>query len=107
MTAEAHGTDYSKLMNEGPEIFITAADDALVADAAATRQAATRYVRSFTSSTVESTTDQERARYETHFLSRVEECRKKETSSRKQAARKEASSVAESAVNAPDDCLFT
>lgn len=106
MNKEARGTDFVKLLNEGPEIFITGSDDVLVADAGATRQAATRYVRSFTSSTAGTTSDEQRARFETQFLSRVEECRKGELSSRKEAVKKEASSIEDDAANAPDAGLF-
>lgn len=106
MNEEARSTDYAKLMNEGPISFIVEADDTTVANAGATRVAATRYVRQFTSAASSSTTEAQRSQYEKHFLNRVEEARKKELRSRKAATRKEASKAVEAATDAPDDALF-
>ena len=106
MNEDARSTDYAKLMDEGPISFIVEADDATVANAGATRIAATRYVRQFTSASVATTTQAQRSQYEKHFLDRVEQARKKELSSRKSATRKEASKAVEAATDAPDDALF-
>jgi hypothetical protein len=106
MNEEARSTDYAKLMSEGPISFIVETDDATVANAGATRVAATRYVRQFTSAAASSTTEAQRSQYEKHFLDRVEEARRKELSSRKAATRKEASKAVEAATDAPDDALF-
>lgn len=106
MNESARATDYSKLMNEGPISFVVEADDATIANAGATRIAATRFVRQFTSAAAATTTEAQRAQYERQFLTRVEDARKQELSSRKAATRKEASKAVEAATDAPDDALF-
>jgi hypothetical protein len=106
MSEESQATDFKKLMDEGPESFVAGSDNSVVANAGSMRQAATRHVRSLTSSTVQTTTPAQRSQYERMFLDRVEDCRKHEANARKTAARKEASKVKESAIEAPDDSLF-
>ena len=106
MDEQSKDTDYAKLMNEGPVAFVASADDAAVVNAGAIRQAATRYIRQFTSAAVSSTTEAQRSQYERNFLSRVEEARKVEQKNRKTETRKEASRVETSAHEAPDDSLF-
>jgi hypothetical protein len=106
MDEESEGTDYKKLMEEGPLAFVAGSDDATVANSGTTRIAASRYIRSFTSAAAASTTEAQRGQYERQFLARVEEARKNELKSRKTATKKEASQVEKQASESPDASLF-
>jgi hypothetical protein len=106
MDEESEGTDYKKLMVEGPLAFVAGSDDATVANSGTTRIAASRYIRSFTSAAAASTTEAQRGQYERQFLARVEEARKNELKARKTATKKEASQVEKQASESPDASLF-
>lgn len=106
MDEESEGTDYKKLMEEGPLAFVAGSDDATVANSGTTRIAASRYIRSFTSAAAASTTEAQRGQYERQFLARVEEARKNELKARKTATKKEASQVEKQASESPDASLF-
>jgi hypothetical protein len=101
MQAEVESTDFEKLMNEAPEAFVAALNDAQLADAGTTRAMAETEIRSFTAGANEEIRD----KYENVWLARVEQQRKHRLASRKQEVRKEASTK-ESAYNGPDEALF-
>lgn len=102
MITEAEETDYAKLLNEGPETLAAGVDDSVIADGGAVREIASSFIRTRTA-----TAEPElRERYETAFLSRVEQCRRTELASRKTAVRKQAKTEKEEFDSVSDDALF-
>lgn len=100
IVAEASSTDYTKLMDEGPEAFVAGLDDTQLADSGTVRVMASREIRSHTAGADEDM----REKYERVWLARVEEQRRGRLASRKEEIRKEAAS--EDGPNAPDEALF-
>lgn len=101
--AEAESTDFQKLIDEGPEAFVAELDSAPLADQGVTRQMAASYIRTRTAGVQD---DELRDKYETMWLSRVEEVRRTELASRKTKTHKEASVEHDEHASLPDDILF-
>lgn len=100
MRAAVEATDFKKLMDEGPEVFIAGLDDAQLADAGTVRHMASRWIRSHTAGADEELRD----KYDRVWLARVEDTRRQRLSARKEEVRKEASS--QESYDGPDDALF-
>lgn len=86
MIHEANSTDYTKLMNEGPEVFVAGLDRDLLADSGAVRSYASTWIRSKTAAA----DDDVREKYEKVWLARVEEQRRASFSEIKEEMHKEA-----------------
>jgi len=103
MIAEAEGTDYEKLMDEGPEAFTAGMEGPALADSGVTREVASSFIRSKTAAASPEVRDQ----FEQVWLSRVEGCRKAELLNRKKTTKKQAAVEEDSYKDLPDDILFT
>jgi hypothetical protein len=102
MIQEAEGTDYERLMAEGPEVFVSELENPALADASAVREIASGYIRSKTAAADESI----REKYEKVWLARIEECRREELNQRKETYKKEAAQAKDEHESLPDDMLF-
>jgi hypothetical protein len=91
MIAEAEGVDYEKLMDEGPEAFVASLDDPAVADAGVVRGLAQNFIAAKTAAA----DPKIRERYEKTWLARVEERRRTELASRKEATQEKQAAVEE------------
>lgn len=101
VATRAEATNFTKLMDEGPEVFVAGVDDDdALEDSTTTREMASRWIRSHTVGTEEDVRD----RYENVFLARVEDERQRRLATRKEEVQKEASS--EEPYDGPDDALF-
>lgn len=89
MVHEANSTDYTKLMNEGPEVFVAGLDRDLLADSGAVRSHASTWIRSKTAAA----DDDVREKYEKVWLARVEEQRRASLAEIKEEMHKEASAT--------------
>jgi exosome complex RNA-binding protein Csl4 len=89
MVHEANSTDYTKLMNEGPEVFVAGLDKDLLADSGAVRSHASTWIRSKTAAA----DDDVREKYEKVWLARVEEQRRASLAGIKEEMHKEASAT--------------
>jgi hypothetical protein len=69
---EAGNTDFTKLMDEGPEVFVASLEDETVGESGVVKEMAAQHIRSKTAGTPEDAT---REAYERVFVARVEECR--------------------------------
>jgi hypothetical protein len=102
MATEADQYDYQKFMDEGPEAFVAEQETDVLADQGATQFAAAAAVREKTAGT-----DPEvREKYEKTWLSRVEDLRREELSTRKETTKKEAAAEKDAHDDAPDESLF-
>mgnify|MGYP001195667232 CR=1 FL=1 len=100
---EANERDYEKIMNEGPEAFVAALDDAAVANAGTTRSMAESHIISLTAGADEGVRD----RYRTAWLARVEEQRRAQHVARKaKVTEKEAAVEEEDYSNLPAEFGF-
>lgn len=102
MIAESEGTDYDKLLDEGPSVFVTELDNGALADTGTTREMAMSHIMAKTAAFV----GDEVQDYREKFISRVEVARRHELASRKDSTKKEAAVQEELQTNAPDDALF-
>jgi hypothetical protein len=102
MVDEANATDFDKLLNEGPEVFIASLETAPLADQSVTRTLAANYIRTKTAAA----RPEIREKYEELWLERIEACRKEESSARKQSMAKAASVKEAEIANLPDEALF-
>jgi hypothetical protein len=102
MIQEAEGTDYERLMAEGPEVFVSELENPALADASAVREIASGYIRSKTAAADEAI----REKYEKVWLARIEECRREELNQRKETYKKEAAQAKDEHESLPDDMLF-
>ena len=103
MIVEANATDYTKLMDEGPEAFVAGLDREVLADSGAVRSIAASWINSKTAAA----DDDVREKYERVWLARVEEQRRASLSEIKDDMHKEA--AAEESVDYDsigDDSLF-
>jgi len=103
MIVEANSTDFTKLMDEGPEAFVAGLDHDVLGDSGAVRSIASSWIRSKTAAA----DDDVREKYEKVWLARVEEQRRTTLSGVKEEMHKEA--AAEEAVDYDgfsDDSLF-
>jgi hypothetical protein len=101
MVREANGTDYDKLMDEGPEAFVAELDAPALADSGVTREMASNYIRSKTAGANPDARDN----FEKTWIDRVESLRRNELLSRKTKVKKEAAAQ-EDTSHLPDDILF-
>lgn len=101
MIREAENTDFDKLLNEGPEVFVTGLDTAPLGDQGATRSIAASYIRTKTAAA----RPEIREKYEEMWLERVEACRRDELATRKTEMTKEAATQ-DPYSDAPDESLF-
>lgn len=99
MVSEANATDYTKLMDEGPEQFVASLTPAQVADASVTRIMATRSIEAKTAGADE--TQQEA--YRRMWLARVETQRKAALTTHKDEV---AEKTASQETSHPDESLF-
>lgn len=102
MIKEAEAQDFTKLMDEGPEAFTAELPDVALADVGVTRQMASSFIAEKTAGIARETADP----YMETFLTRVEECRRAELSTRKQATTKEAAAEEDKYKDLPDDAFF-
>jgi exosome complex RNA-binding protein Csl4 len=86
MIVEANSTDYTKLMDEGPEAFVAGLDTGVLGDSGAVRSLASSWIRSKTAAA----DDDVREKYEKVWLARVEEQRRASLSDVKEEMHKEA-----------------
>lgn len=86
MAHEANSTDFTKLMDEGPEAFVAGLDREVLADAGAVRSIAANWIRSKTAAA----DDDVREKYEKVWLGRVEDQRRASLSEVKEDMHKEA-----------------
>lgn len=103
MIVEANATDYTKLMDEGPEAFVAGLDRETLADSGTVRSLASTWIRSKTAAADEDV----REKYEKVWLARVEEQRRANFVEAKEEMHKEA--AAEETTNYDtigDDSLF-
>jgi hypothetical protein len=103
MVVEANSTDYTKLMDEGPEAFVAGLDHETLSDSGTVRSLASNWIRSKTAAA----DDDVREKYEKVWLARVEEQRRASLTEVKEEMHKEA--AAEESVNYDeigDDSLF-
>jgi hypothetical protein len=89
MAHEANSTDYTKLMDEGPEVFVAGLDRGLLADSGAVRSHASTWIRSKTAAA----DDDVREKYEKVWLARVEEQRRASLAGIKEEMHKEAAAT--------------
>jgi exosome complex RNA-binding protein Csl4 len=89
MTHKANATDYTKLMDEGPEVFVAGLDRGLLADSGAVRSHASTWIRSKTAAA----DDDVREKYEKVWLARVEEQRRASLAGIKEEMHKEAAAT--------------
>jgi exosome complex RNA-binding protein Csl4 len=103
MIHEANSTDYTKLMDEGPEVFTAGLDRETLVDSGTVRSLASSWIRSKTAAA----DDDVREKYEKVWLARVEEQRRVMLVEAKEEMHKEA--AAEESVDYDsigDDSLF-
>lgn len=86
MIIEANNTDYTKLMDEGPEAFVAGLDSGVLSDSGAVRSMASSWIRSKTAAAE----DETREKYEKVWLARVEEQRRATLSQVKEEMHKKA-----------------
>ena len=89
MVVEANSTNYTKLMDEGPEAFTAGLDRETLADSGTVRSLASSWIRSKTAAAA----DDVRERYEKVWLARVEEQRRASLSEVKEEMHREAAAV--------------
>ena len=89
MIVEANNTDYTKLMDEGPEAFTAGLDRETLADSGTVRSLASTWIRSKTAAA----DDDVREKYEKVWLARVEEQRRASLADIKEEMHKEASAT--------------
>jgi hypothetical protein len=100
MIREADATDFDKLLNEGPEVFVAGLETAPLGDQSVTRTLASNYIRTKTAAA----RPEIREKYEDMWLERVEACRRAEFPTRKTAMAKEAATTADA--GGADEALF-
>jgi hypothetical protein len=86
MVHEANSTDYTRLMDEGPEAFVAGLDHETLADSGTVRSLASTWIRSKTAAA----DDDVREKYEKVWLARVEEQRRASFVEAKEEMHKEA-----------------
>jgi hypothetical protein len=89
MTHEANATDYTKLMDEGPEVFVAGLNREILADSGAVRSHASTWIRSKTAAA----DNDVREKYEKVWLARVEEQRRASLAGIKEEMHKEAAAT--------------
>lgn len=102
MIAEAEGQDFDQLLNEGPESFVAELETPALADGGVVHELADSYV----SSKVAGLDRTASAEYKEAFLTRVEEVRRAELTSRKEELRAEATQHEASVNDGPDEGIF-
>lgn len=102
MLAENEGTDYEKLLREGPAVFVTELDDGALADAGVTRDMAVAHVTSKTAGYNGDDVDE----FRQTFVARTEVARRHELADRKTTVHKEAAQEQEILDNVSDEALF-
>lgn len=102
MIAEAEAVDFDAMLDEGPERLLADTDTAVLADAGATRQLASTFIRSRVAGIEEESVNE----YEKAFLARVEQVRRQELYNRKETSAKEAKTASEDDYTGPDEALF-
>jgi hypothetical protein len=102
MVEEAKGTDFEKLMTEGPGVFVADLEPATLADAGTVRELAYSHIIGKTAGFE----GDEVVTYRNDFVARVEAARRREASAHKATTKKEAAVEHEAHVNAPDEALF-
>lgn len=99
---EAEATDFTKLMDEGPEALTAELPDVALADTGVTRQMASHFVAEKTAGVDRKIADP----YTVTFLARVEECRRQALATRQHTTHKEAAAEQDKYKDLPDDALF-
>lgn len=103
MVHEANSTDYTKLMDEGPEAFTAGLDSEVLSDSGAVRSLASTWIRSKTAAA----DDDVREKYEKVWLARVEEQRRAMLAGVKEEMHKEAAAKEATDYDSiGDDSLF-
>lgn len=102
MFSEAEGTDFEKLLDEGPLLFVTELDNGALADAGVAREMAVSHIHSKTAGFE----GDEVENYREQFVARVEAARRAELAERQETTHKEAAVEKEAHINAPDEALF-
>jgi hypothetical protein len=103
MIKEAEATDFTKLMDEGPEAFAAELPVVALADTGVTRQMASHFIGAKTAGIAREIAEP----YMTTFLVRVEACRRAELATRKQAQTTHKEAATEDQFkDLPDDALF-
>lgn len=102
MVDEAQGTDFDKLVTEGPSLFVTELDNGALADAGATREMALSHIVSKTAGYEGDGVDE----YRELFLARTEQARRQELAARVDRTEKTAAAE-ESLDGVPDEALFS
>lgn len=102
MIKQAEATDFTKLMDEGPEALTAELPDVALADTGVTRQMATSFIGEKTAGIDRKIADP----YTVTFLARVEECRRQALATRQQTIHKEAAAEQDKYKDLPDDALF-
>jgi hypothetical protein len=102
MIDEAQGTDFDKLVTEGPALFVTELDNGALADAGTTREMALSHVVSKTAGYEGDGVDE----YRELFLARTEQARRQELAARVDRTEKTAAAE-ENLDDVPDEALFS
>lgn len=102
MIKEAEATDFTKLMDEGPEALTAELPDVALADTGVTRQMASHFIAEKTAGIERKLAEP----YTVTFLARVEECRRAALATRQQTTHKEAAAEQDKYKDLPDDALF-
>lgn len=102
MLNESAGTDYEKLLQEGPSVFVTELDDGALADTGVTRDMAIAHITSKTAGYTGDDVDE----FRQTFVARTEVARRHELADRKTNVHKEAAQEQEVLDNVIDDALF-
>lgn len=102
MIKEAEATDFTKLMDEGPEALTAELPDVALADTGVTRQMASSFISEKTAGINREIAEP----YMETFLARVEQCRRAELDNRKQTTKKEAAAEEDKYKDLPDEAFF-
>jgi hypothetical protein len=102
MVSEAEGTDFDKLLQEGPDLLAAGLDDTAVANQGVARDIALSHVTSKTVAFVGEDVEQ----YRDQFLARFEMARRREAANRTSTRKEAAATVARNVADTPDEALF-
>jgi hypothetical protein len=103
MIEEADATDFDKMLNEGPAVFVAELESGPLADQGLTASLAT----SFIESKVAAARPEIREKITELWVERVESARREAYANRKQTIAKEAAAEADLYESMPDDILFS
>lgn len=102
MIDESKGTDYEKMLSEGPALLTSDLDTGVLADTVATQAVASNYIRSKTAMIQDEAIED----YRKTFIARVEDARKTEYKERLAGLHKEATTKQRDLSGVPDAGLF-